>query len=193
MERALLAELPEGLDRLLTTLAQRAALDADVLHLMEALPALARAHRYGDVRGTDTTALAAVADTLVVRICAGLTPAVTGLDAESARQMRQRMDRVHHAIGLLGADRASDEPSRAGAPTPRAGVDRRDDWFAVLAGWLDRSDVPTEVAAGWSGCCSTPAGSPTVRNGCTGRCRTAPPPPTRPPGWTASSPTEPCC
>ena len=146
VERALLAELPEGLDRLLTTLAQRAALDADVLHLMEALPALARAHRYGDVRGTDTTALAAVADTLVVRICAGLTPAVTGLDAESARQMRQRMDRVHHAIGLLGADRASDEPSRAGAPTPRAGVDRRDDWFAVLAGWLDRSDVPTEVA-----------------------------------------------
>ena len=61
VERALLAELPEGLDRLLATLAQRAALDADVVHLMEALPALARAHRYGDVRGTDTSALATVA------------------------------------------------------------------------------------------------------------------------------------
>ena len=114
VERALLAELPDGLDRLLATLAQRAALDADVLHLMDALPALARAHRYGDVRGTDTTALAAVADTMVVRICAGLTPAVTGLDAESARQMRQRMDRVHHAIGLLSADRDAEQPGRAG-------------------------------------------------------------------------------
>ncbi len=141
VERALLAELPDGLDRLLATLAQRAALDADVLHLMDALPALARAHRYGDVRGTDTTALAAVADTMVVRICAGLTPAVTGLDAESARQMRQRMDRVHHAIGLLSADR---DPSSLAEP--EVGADRRDDWFAVLAGMLDRSDVPSEVA-----------------------------------------------
>lgn len=148
VERALLAELPDGLDRLLTTLAQRAALDADVLHLMEALPALARAHRYGDVRGTDTTALAAVADTLVVRICAGLTPAVTGLDPESAREMRLRMDRVHHAIGLLGADResAAHPPDHPGGDPPRGGVDRRDDWFAVLAGLLGRCDVPAEVS-----------------------------------------------
>jgi hypothetical protein len=148
VERALLAELPEGLDRLLTVLAQRAAQDADVLHLMEALPALARAHRYGDVRGTDTSALAAVAATLVVRICAGLPPAVTGLDGDAAREMRQRMDRVHHAIGLVSADRESapDQPHRPGEDPPRGGVDRREDWFAVLAGLLDRSDVPTEIA-----------------------------------------------
>ena len=87
VERALLAELPEGLRLLLEALAQRAALDADVVHLMDALPALARAHRYGDVRGTDTSALAAVASTMVVRICAGLAPAVLGLDPEAARQI----------------------------------------------------------------------------------------------------------
>ena len=139
VERALLAELPEGLDRLLATLARRAALDADVVHLMEALPSLARAHRYGDVRGTDTSALAAVADTLMVRICAGLTPAVAGLDVEAAREMRQRMDRVHHAIGLLSADGDAD----AGASAP---ADRREDWFATLTGLLGRTDVPTEVA-----------------------------------------------
>ncbi len=138
VERALLAELPEGLDRLLATLAQRAALDADVVHLMEALPALARAHRYGDVRGTDTSALATVADTLVVRICAGLTPAVTSLDAEAAREMRQRMDRVHHAIGLLSA--ASDAEDGVDPS------DRREDWFTTLTGLLGRTDVPTEVA-----------------------------------------------
>ena len=117
---------------------------------MEALPALARAHRYGDVRGTDTSALASVADTLVVRICAGLTPAVTGLDAEAAREMRQRMDRVHHAIGLLSADGGS--AAEAAAPT-----DRREDWFTTLAGLLGRTDVPTEVGR--------PGGPGAVRRG----------------------------
>ncbi len=144
VERALLAELPDGLDRLLTTLAQRAALDTDVVHLMEALPALARAHRYGDVRGTDTSALATVATTLVVRICAGLRPAVTGLDPDAAREMRQLMDRVHHAIGLLSADRTAGEPDRTEQEVDR--TDLRDDWFATLTALLGRAEVPTEVA-----------------------------------------------
>jgi hypothetical protein len=50
VERCLLADLPQALDELLATLADKAALDADVVHLMDALPALARAQRYGDVR-----------------------------------------------------------------------------------------------------------------------------------------------
>jgi hypothetical protein len=135
VERALLAELPDGLDRLLDALAQRAALDADVVHLMDALPSLARAHRYGDVRGTDTTALGAVGATMVVRICAGLAPAVTTLDADSAREMRQRMDRVHHAIGLLTAQ-----------PDPDGLIDLHQTWLDTLRGLLDRGDVPAEIA-----------------------------------------------
>ena len=50
VERCLLADLPRALNRLLATLADKAALDADVVHLLDALPALARAQRYGDVR-----------------------------------------------------------------------------------------------------------------------------------------------
>lgn len=133
VERALLAELPESLDRLLEALARRSALDADVVHLMEALPALARAHRYGDVRGTDTTALGVVAATMVVRICAGVLPVVTGLDPDAAREMRQRLDRVNHGIGLLTAETAPDDR------------DLRSDWLDTLAGLLDRSDVPAEI------------------------------------------------
>ena len=60
VERCLLAGLPEALDGLLATLTDKAALDADVVHLMDALPALARAQRYGDVRRTDTPALGKV-------------------------------------------------------------------------------------------------------------------------------------
>ena len=101
VERCLLADLPRALDGLLATLTDKAALDADVVHLMDALPALARAQRYGDVRQTDTAALGRVSEVLVVRICAGLRQAVASLDATNAATMRRRIDDVNAAIGLL--------------------------------------------------------------------------------------------
>jgi hypothetical protein len=122
--RCLLADLPSALDQLLATLAERAALDADVVHLMEALPPLVRAQRYGDVRRTDTAALTRVIATLVLRTCAGLSRAVTGLDAENAAAMRRRIDEVTAALGLLSA---------AGR--------LRDRWLNTLAELADRSDL----------------------------------------------------
>ena len=115
VERCLLADLPGALDRLLATLADKAALDADVVHLMDALPALARAQRYGDVRQTDTRALRKVSEVLVVRICAGLQRAVASLDATNAATMRRRIDAVNTAIGLPAANRCGTDgwtPSR---------------------------------------------------------------------------------
>jgi hypothetical protein len=103
-ERCLLADLPEALPAALAALRERAALDADVTHLMDALPALARAARYGDVRGTDPAALAAVAADLLTRVCAGLGAALVSLDADAERRMCSRIDAVHSAAGLL-ADR----------------------------------------------------------------------------------------
>ncbi|HEY9338715.1 MAG TPA: DUF5682 family protein, partial [Kribbella sp.] len=72
LEKSLLADLAEALPPLLRGIDTRAAADADVGHLMAALPALARASRYGDVRGTDTAGLASVAGRMVSRVCAGL-------------------------------------------------------------------------------------------------------------------------
>ncbi|MFF4231390.1 DUF5682 family protein [Streptomyces sp. NPDC001820] len=100
-EQCLLAELPDALPVVMTALADRAALDADVGHLAQALPALARSLRYGDVRSTDTAALGEVAAGLAERICVGLPPACTGLDADGAAEMRGHLDGVHTAIGLL--------------------------------------------------------------------------------------------
>ncbi|SDM69538.1 DUF5682 family protein [Streptomyces wuyuanensis] len=100
-ERCLLAELPDALPVVMRALADRAALDADVGHLAEALPALARSLRYGDVRATDTAALGEVAAGLAERVCVGLPPACAGLDADAAAAMRDRLDGVHSAIGLL--------------------------------------------------------------------------------------------
>jgi len=122
VERCLLADLPRALDNLLATLADKAALDADVVHLMDALPALARAERYGDVRQTDTTALHKVSEVLVVRICAGLRQAVATLDAANAATMRRRIDEVNAAISLLAES-----------------VKER--WLDTLAPLIDRTDV----------------------------------------------------
>ncbi|MFE0092122.1 DUF5682 family protein [Streptomyces sp. NPDC058991] len=100
-ERCLLAELPDALPVVMRALADRAALDADAGRLADALPALARSLRYGDVRATDTASLGEVAAGLAERICAVLPPACAGLDADAAAGMRARLDGVHSAIGLL--------------------------------------------------------------------------------------------
>ena len=136
VERCLFADLPRALDQLLAALADQAALDADVVHLMDALPALARAQRYGDVRQTDTRALRKVSEVLVVRICAGLRQAVANLDADNAATLRRRIDAVNTAIGLLA------ESSRdAGTPLVLAQPDLRSRWLETLGTMIDRTDV----------------------------------------------------
>src|SRR4029450_3800636 len=136
VERCLLAGLPLVLDGLLAALTDKAALDADVVHLMEALPALARAQRYGDVRQTDTRALGKVSEVLVVRICAGLPKAVASLDATNAVTMRRRVDDVNAAIGLL-AQSAKHGQDSVHAIHPEA----RLRWLDTLATLIDRTDV----------------------------------------------------
>lgn len=100
-ERCLLADLGDALPTVMRALADRAAVDTDVAHLMSAMPALVRALRYGDVRGTSTGRLRTVVDGLVVRICVGLPPAITGLDDDAAREFLGHVDAVHAALSLL--------------------------------------------------------------------------------------------
>jgi hypothetical protein len=108
VERCLLADLGDALPAVLAAVRARAALDTDVARLMAALPALVRAARYGDVRGTDPARLGQVAIEMMTRICAGLPAAMASLDEAAERAMRDRVDAVHSATGLL-ADGASRE------------------------------------------------------------------------------------
>jgi Family of unknown function (DUF5682) len=101
VERCLLADLGDTLPSVLAGVRDRAALDTDVTHLMAALPALVRAARYGDVRGTDPARLGDVATEMVTRICAGLPAATASLDEAAERALRDRIDAVHAATGLL--------------------------------------------------------------------------------------------
>jgi hypothetical protein len=71
---------------------------------MDALAPLARTIRYGDVRGTDASALVTVVRSMVGRITAGLVAACTGLDSESAADMAQRLHESQAALALLADD-----------------------------------------------------------------------------------------
>jgi uncharacterized protein DUF5682 len=119
-EQCLLADLGDALPDVMHALADQAATDTDVIHLLAALPALVRALRYGDVRGTATGPLRAVVDGLVVRICVGMPPAVNGLDDDAARDMLRHLNAGHESLALLG------DAGHLG------------DWQDTLAGLLDR-------------------------------------------------------
>ena len=134
-ERCLLADLGDVLPTVLAAVRDRAALDTDVIHLMAALPALVRAARYGDVRGTDPARLGEVAVEMITRICAGLPVAVASLDETAERVMRARIDAVNSATGLL-ADGAS-----------------RDRWLDTLAVLARGDDPPRPPREGMASRC----------------------------------------
>jgi hypothetical protein len=127
VESVLLADLPDALEAVLRALDAKAARDADVARLMTAVPPLVRAIRYGDVRGTDTAALAAVVAALTARVCAGLPAAVSGLADDAAAGLRGALDGMQAALSL----HAQDERGR----------DTRDRWLAALGVLASRPDV----------------------------------------------------
>ncbi|MEV6178907.1 DUF5682 family protein [Streptomyces sp. NPDC052015] len=129
-ERCLLAGVPDALPTVMRVLADRAALDTDVGHLAQALPALVRSLRYGDVRGTDTGALADVAAGLAERVFVGLPPACAALDADAADEMRGHVEAVHGAVALLAEALGPGEgPQHTSA---RRHGDLRGRWRGVL-------------------------------------------------------------
>ncbi|MGS2641049.1 DUF5682 family protein [Streptosporangium sp. G12] len=127
VERCLLADLPEALPHVLDALSARAALDGDVTHLMAALPAMVRAQRYGDVRGTPATGLVTIVEAMLTRICVGLGGAVTGLDDDAARDLIRHVDAVHAAVALLDTGPVRPDGSRAlGGPGEIDGSGEKD-------------------------------------------------------------------
>jgi hypothetical protein len=101
VNRALLADLPEAIQVLMTRLDAEAALASDLGQLMEALPAMAEAQRYGSVRQTDTAMIGRVVSGLVARICVGLPVACASLNDDAAAEMFERLIGVQRAIDLL--------------------------------------------------------------------------------------------
>jgi hypothetical protein len=128
VEDALLADLPEAIDHIMTRLEQVAALSNDIPHAMEALPSLAGVLRYGNVRQTDTAMVQQVVDGLVTRIVIGLPNACSALNDEAAEDMYGRLVQVHTALLTLQNTALTS------------------DWNNVLGQLLDQQDLHGLIA-----------------------------------------------
>ncbi len=123
LDQALLADLPEVVQPVVARVEAHAAHDPDVVQVIDTLGPLARAMRYGDVRGTDATALRGVFDGLVVRVVAGTLMACRSLAPDAAAAMVERLAAVQTALSLV------DHPAR------------RAEWPATLTLVAERGDV----------------------------------------------------
>ncbi|HEY4384570.1 MAG TPA: DUF5682 family protein, partial [Ktedonobacteraceae bacterium] len=104
LDRVILAELPQAVEHVLRSLQKRAAISADVRHLMDSLPALARVARYGNVRKTQTEQVTPVINGLFERIVIGLPGACFSLDDDAAKLMFNSINCVQESISLLNRD-----------------------------------------------------------------------------------------
>ena len=104
LAKAILAELHGAIDHLLQVIQKRAAISADMQHLMDALPPLAQVARYGDVRQTKAEHIVPVIDGLFERIVIGLPGACASLDDEAAQSMISSIDKVQESINLLNRE-----------------------------------------------------------------------------------------
>ncbi|MGH4034248.1 DUF5682 family protein [Actinomycetota bacterium Odt1-20B] len=164
-EQCLLAGLPEALPTVMRVLADRAALDTDVGHLAQALPALVRSLRYGDVRGTDTRALGEVAAGLAERIFVGLPPACAALDGDAATEMRGHVDAVHQAVGLLDEGEGEGEDEGEGEAEPQS---RQEPEPSEDSGWGRRGS--SGIRGRWQSVLRVLAARDTVAGVIRGRC-----------------------
>ncbi len=123
LDKTILAELPDAIEHLLTCVQQRAAVSADVRHLMDALPPLVRVARYGDVRDTRTERIMPVIEGLFERIVVALPLACTSLDDEAAQHMVESIDNVHDSVLRLQRE------------------DQQQAWQNVLLLLIDKEDI----------------------------------------------------
>lgn len=98
LQQALLAQLPEIVHALLQKLADVAAQSADILHLLDALPPLTSALRYGSVRQIERGQIAGIVSVMLARIAIGLPNACLHIKNDAAQEIVRRLDALNLAI-----------------------------------------------------------------------------------------------
>lgn len=123
LDDAILAALPEAVAYLLARVRDASAVAADVRHLLDALPPLARVARYGDVRETDQGQIMPIVEGLVARATIGLPGACASLDDAAAEAMVGSIDRAQESLATL--DR----------------TDLREEWRGALRKLVERESI----------------------------------------------------
>lgn len=101
VEAALNGNLPNAIQPLIQRLQDVSSLTKDVFHLMEALPPLINALRYGSSREIAIEALQEVVDQMIPRICVALPNACIDLDEDAAKNVFEKILATNRSISLL--------------------------------------------------------------------------------------------
>jgi hypothetical protein len=101
LEDALFADLAAAITPLVMAIENRAAVAADVLQLLDALPPLVDVHRYGDVRGTDVSLIADILHGLLPRILVGVPNAAVNIDDDAAEILWKKLIANDRALSAL--------------------------------------------------------------------------------------------
>ena len=131
LETAIVAGLEAAIDPLLDQIQAASAAAADVRHLMNALPPMARVARYGDVRGTQAAHVEPIFRRMFDRALVGIAAACSALDDDAAQRMLESMSNVNEALQILSRD------------------DLESDWRGCLDRLMNKSVHP--LVCGW--CC----------------------------------------
>ena len=123
LDQVILAGLPEAIEHALERVRDQAAVSADVRHLMDALPPLARVARYSDVRGAKAEDVLPVYTALFERALIGLPGACASLDDDAAAAMVGSMNHVDASVRLLDS------------------AGQREEWIVTLHGLVERESI----------------------------------------------------
>jgi hypothetical protein len=101
LEIALVANIPEALEKIMKKLQDEATLSSDVEQLMVAVPPMANILRYGNVRKTDSEMVKKVLDGLILRICINLPKACSNINYDASNVILEKIIKLHEALKLL--------------------------------------------------------------------------------------------
>ncbi len=101
LEIALLANIPDALEKIMMKLQEESSLSTDIEQLMSSVPPMVNVMRYGNVRKTDSEMVKKVLDGLVFRICIGLPNACSSINYEVSVLILNKIIKFNDALRLL--------------------------------------------------------------------------------------------
>lgn len=101
LSQALDADLFELVPELIDRIQSVSATTTDVLPMMQAFPELSTIVRYGNVRGTSTSAIEPILESMVTRVCISLPVACAGVDDDMAQQLVEGLAQLQRGLETL--------------------------------------------------------------------------------------------
>lgn len=101
LENAIPAELHHAVEICIQRINNLAAASGDVIQLMEVVPGLVQASRYGNVRKTDEELVLGIVNSMLTRICVSLPAACTAISDDAAQKLLDLFFKLNDAVNVL--------------------------------------------------------------------------------------------